>query len=84
MAFYHRVGSNIRSRRKALNLSQEELATRISISRVSLTNIENGQQKLSLYRFMQIADALNTPIDSLIVERSSLESWLQDVGSEKQ
>ena len=92
-AFYIQVGSNIRSRRNELSLSQGDLAKRLSISRVSLTNIENGKQLLSLYRFIQIAEILQTPIESLIgrnlKEREQdnlspeLKSWIRELSSGK-
>lgn len=70
---YYAIGQRIRKRRKARNMSQEELAGRIGISVTHMSHIETGNTKLSLPVLVQLASALEVRIDDL----------LYDVGTEK-
>lgn len=74
---YVHIGSIIRSRRKALGLTQEMLASRLSISRGGLANIETGRQNILVHQLYDFASQLNLePSDFLPVmprERSRLD-----------
>ncbi|MBQ3355517.1 MAG: helix-turn-helix transcriptional regulator [Oscillospiraceae bacterium] len=63
---YYVIGQRIRARRKALGLSQEQLAERINISLTHMSHIETGNTKLSLPVLVALADALRTGTDALI------------------
>lgn len=63
---YYEIGQRIRARRKALGLSQEQLAERINISLTHMSHIETGNTKLSLPVLVALADALRTGVDALI------------------
>lgn len=65
-AFYETVGRLIREERKLKRLKQEHLAEAASISRVSITNIESGKQRVPLHTLVDIADSLNIPLEKLI------------------
>ncbi len=56
--FYAEVGRLIRRAREASGLTQEELASQVSLTRTSVTNIEKGRQKLLLHTIIDIAAAL--------------------------
>lgn len=56
---YVHIGSVIRSRRKALRLTQEMLASRLSISRGGLANIETGRQNILVHQLYDFASQLN-------------------------
>lgn len=56
--FYTRLGSNVRSVRVSVGLSQADLADRIGFTRASVSNLEAGRQKIALHLFVQIAHAL--------------------------
>ena len=65
---YVHIGSIIRSRRKALRLTQEMLASRLSISRGGLANIETGRQNILVHQLYDFASQLNLePSDFLPV-----------------
>lgn len=64
--FYQSLGGNICDSRKRSGLTQEMLADQLSISRVSMTNIESGKQRLPLHLVSKIAEVLRTRLDSLI------------------
>ena len=53
-----RVGAFVRALRCTRQLTQAELAERVGLTRVSITNIEGGRQSLTLDNFYLIVDAL--------------------------
>jgi transcriptional regulator with XRE-family HTH domain len=65
-AFYKDVGRRIRKARETRGLTQLALAGLVSLSRTSITNIEQGRQKLLLDTFVDIAAALRLPISRLL------------------
>lgn len=52
-------------RRKALGLSQEELAAKIGVSRQAVSKWETGDAVPDLNRLLALADALDTSLDAL-------------------
>ncbi|GLX70798.1 helix-turn-helix domain-containing protein [Paenibacillus glycanilyticus] len=65
---YDNIGKRIRTIRLARGLTQLEFSKRIQLSRPSVTNIENGIQKVSLISLYQIGMALNVSIYDLLPE----------------
>lgn len=59
------IGINIRKKRTAKKLSQEELAFQAGIDRSYLSEIENGYKNLSVTMLEQIATALEVDISEL-------------------
>jgi transcriptional regulator with XRE-family HTH domain len=55
---YLQMGSIIRSRRKRLSLTQQQLAAQLGISRAALANIEVGRQKVFVHHLYSLAAAL--------------------------
>jgi transcriptional regulator with XRE-family HTH domain len=66
--FYKLVGSKVRSARIAAGVSQTLLATRVGLTRSSITNIEAARQRVPLYHFVLISRALNKEISELLPE----------------
>ena len=63
---YDKLGGLIRARRKALSLTQQDVAARIGMSRASLANIETGRQKVLVHQLYALAEALDlSPADLL-------------------
>jgi transcriptional regulator with XRE-family HTH domain len=58
-AFYTEVGRRVRRARETAGLTQEKLATRVALSRTSVTNIESGRQKMMLHTLCEIASVLD-------------------------
>src|SRR5438874_6671418 len=58
-------GTAIRSRRKRLGISQEELAGRAGLHRTYVADIERGARNLSLANIEKLARALETSIPTL-------------------
>ncbi len=63
---YYEIGQRIRAYRKALGLSQEQLAEQADISVTHMSHIETGNTKLSLPVLVQLAQALHTSLDALV------------------
>lgn len=57
--FYQRFGQHLRQARKASGLSQADLAVAIKLARTSVSNIEQGRQKVLLHTFAEILRVLN-------------------------
>ncbi|WP_316753658.1 helix-turn-helix transcriptional regulator [Pedobacter gandavensis] len=64
--FYERVGDLIKSARKSRDIKQEVLASEVGISRISLVNIETGNQKVPLHVLLGISDYLKIPLKELL------------------
>lgn len=69
---YRVVGAKIRDARSRTNLSQGEIARRLNLSRSSVTNIENGNQRISLLDLYKLADTLNVDITDLLPTKHDL------------
>lgn len=65
MNFYKKLGKNIKTRRKALGLTQQELADKMDISLNFMGKIEVAFSKPSLDTLIQLADALETTVSDL-------------------
>ena len=57
--------NKIRDLRKALGLSQEELAQRCKVSRQTIKAIENNKFDPTLYLAFHLAQVLETTVDAL-------------------
>ena len=55
-----KFGDNVRSRREALDYSQEQLAERADLDRTYISGIERGVRNLSLNSVVRLAKALKT------------------------
>ncbi len=60
-----RLGSEIRKRRIALGLSQEQLAERVDCHRNYVGNVERGEQNVTVDMVARFARALGAEIASL-------------------
>src|SRR5215831_13197512 len=73
-----RFGTAVRSRRKRLGISQEELAGRAGLHRTYVADIERGARNLSLANIEKLAKGLETSIPTLFtpdpLARGTVES----------
>jgi len=60
------LGARLRTAREASRLSVSELALRSGVSRRYLTEAEAGRANLTLLRLLDLARALETPIQDLV------------------
>jgi transcriptional regulator with XRE-family HTH domain len=88
-------GSRLKQAREALSLSQEQLAERLDVARLTVVRWESGKLKPGLERLSQIAEATQRPLawffrdsdeDEIIAQSlhqvlESIESRLQSIES---
>jgi transcriptional regulator with XRE-family HTH domain len=55
---YKAFGNAVMARRKALSLTQAQLASKVKVSRASIANIESGRQNVLLHHVYALATAL--------------------------
>lgn len=60
-----KFGDNVRAKREALNLSQEQLAERADLDRTYISGIERGVRNLSLLSAVRLAKALKCSVSDL-------------------
>lgn len=65
---YYKIGQKVRKYRKALNMSQEQLAEFINISVTHMSHIETGNTKLSLPVLVKLANVLDVKTDDLLFD----------------
>jgi len=70
---YIETGNLIKKARMLRDLTQQDLSEKVNLTRASITNIERGKQKISLYTLYLIADALNITPNSLLPELSTVQ-----------
>jgi len=70
------IGLAIRTRRKALNISQAELAYKIGMEVPNLSVIENGKSNPQILTLIKIAAALDSQLQDLLPQLSELKSYL--------
>ena len=59
-------GRKIADARAKANMTQQELADKLFVSRELISKWENGTRRPNYGAFLQIADVLSVPVDSLI------------------
>jgi transcriptional regulator with XRE-family HTH domain len=59
---YREIGSRVRAIRLASGISQEELATRLGVDRVTLSRYESGRRTLPLATLVLAAQELRRPL----------------------
>jgi len=65
---YHEIGRRIRTTRRKRGLTQMEFGKKVNLARSSITNIENGIQKMTVHSLYQFAAVLKVSIYDLLPE----------------
>lgn len=71
---YHsqkKFGDNMRKRRLAMNISQEELSFRAGLHRNYISDVERGTRNVSLKAMAQIATGLDTSLYKLLKDEEN-------------
>jgi len=74
-----RFGTAVRTRRKRLGISQEELAGRAGLHRTYVADIERGARNLSLANIEKLARALGTTIPDLFSSESGAKEDVAEI-----
>lgn len=65
-ALYQIIGSQIKTKRTELNLSQEDLALKVDLARTSISNIEVGRQQVTISVLYDICHELQIDIHQIL------------------
>ncbi len=65
------LGDRIQGVRKIRGLSQKELGEAASLDRAYISSLENGKQNVTIGALIKIADALQVPLNNILVEDSA-------------
>ena len=71
---YKAIGTRIKIARKNRKISQEALCEMTDLSVSHMSHIENGKTKVSVSTLLQIANALQTTVDSLLYDNIEIIS----------
>ncbi len=63
------IDFEIKKRREAEGLSQEELAERLGVDRTMISHIENGRKDPSVKLLIDIAEVLHCTTDELVAKK---------------
>lgn len=63
---YEEFGRRFRTRRKAVGLTQSQVAERVGLTRTSITNIEQGRQHIVLHQLFLLASAVGSKPEELL------------------
>ena len=68
------VGKNVRRLREAAVFTQEQLASRLSVTRCQLTNIEVGRSGVQMHLLLELAEALGCSTDDILRTKGEQEN----------
>ena len=80
--FYAIVGSTISHVRQERRFTQEKLAKAVNLDRTSISNIEQGRQKMLLHSLYEIANALGVepfdllPKKNILTENNAINNYV--------
>jgi transcriptional regulator with XRE-family HTH domain len=81
--FYKELGKRIRKIREKLDLSQEFVAKKIGINRVSYIKIESGERKISADEIAKLSRIFNISSDVLLNLKREIEIVFEPVNNEQ-
>lgn len=70
---YKLLGDNVKKHRSRLRLTQEQLATKIELTRTSVVNIEQGKQQTPLHLVLALTEIFNVSLEALIPKGSDYQ-----------
>lgn len=62
-------GQNVQKYRKAIGLSQEQLADKAGLHRTYIGMIERAEKNVTLRNIQKLANALEVPIENLFIKK---------------
>ncbi|HCX73887.1 MAG TPA: XRE family transcriptional regulator [Candidatus Cloacimonas sp.] len=74
--FNKRVGKRIKELREKHNLTQENLANKLGVNRSLITNLENGNRKITAEEMQKIAQLFNISVDALLNPETEISVML--------
>lgn len=71
---YGAIGESIANRRKELGISQASLAQAVGLTRTSISNIEQGRQRMLIHTLLDFALALKVKPADLLPENQKADA----------
>ena len=71
------VGERIKERRLELGWTQDQLCTKVGLSKSFLSELENGKRSVSASNLLDIARSLNVSLDFLMTGKASQEQQIE-------
>lgn len=62
--------NNIKHLREKANITQEELANRIGVSRTHMNKMENGKKKITMTNALRLAEIFNVTLNDIFLTSS--------------
>ncbi len=75
--FYKKLSKKIKTVREKFGLSQESLAGQLGVGRVAISQIENGERKISAEEIVKLSRIFNMPTDVLLDLNKDIEVVLE-------
>ncbi len=60
------IGNNIKKLRKESGITQEQIASKLCISRQALSNYEIGKRLPDIYELIELADLFEVSLDTIV------------------
>ncbi len=73
------IGRRIQALRHAANLSQEDVASKIGYTRITVHHVETGKQDISVYFLYKVAECLGCSVHALLPENIEEELEKENV-----
>lgn len=77
IGFYKKLGARIKSLRERKDMSQDDLSGRLEIGRVALSQIENGERKITAEEIAKLSKVFDAPTDVLLDLEKDIEVVLE-------
>jgi len=81
-SFYKDIGAKIKKIRTKIGLSQEELAVGLRINRIAISQIENGNRKISAEEIVKFAEIFNISTDVLLDVKKDIKIVFEQIMKE--
>lgn len=78
------IGHRIKELREQSGISQQKLADRLTVSRPTISQIENGERRISADELIKLSDIFNISVDSLLDLRKEPEVILKETKKRKE
>lgn len=82
--FYKKLAKKIKTIREKIGFSQEDLAKKLGVSRVAISQIENGKRKLKAEEILKLSKIFNISTDALLEDKEDIEIILEKPKKQKQ
>jgi transcriptional regulator with XRE-family HTH domain len=73
--FYRELGYRIKAARMRASLTQAQLAEMVGLTRISIIEVESGQQKILVSNLARIARATQVPLSELVEFADQLKEF---------